>query len=137
MPAKQSKRGRLWLNNGSSVRLRPEYPNRAWSDDFVHERTNDGRAFRTLNILGKFTRQCLMIRVRRKLTAIDLIDAQPNESNTPTSMQVWARGEAASVRVEAGRKINRRDTTVGRLTSLYGVNRTTGWRSGIAKLNFD
>jgi putative transposase len=75
VPPKQPRRGRLWLTDGSCVRLRPEYPNHVWSYDFVHERTHDGRAFRTLNILDEFTRQCLMIRVRRKLTAIDVIDA--------------------------------------------------------------
>ena len=27
VPARQPKRGRLWLNDGSCIRLRPEYPN--------------------------------------------------------------------------------------------------------------
>ncbi|EBA14476.1 hypothetical protein RSK20926_01362 [Roseobacter sp. SK209-2-6] len=50
-PAKQPKKGRLWLNDGSCVRLRPEYQNHVWSYDFVHCRTDDGKAFRTLNII--------------------------------------------------------------------------------------
>ena len=35
VPHKQPKRGRLWLNDGSCIRLRPEYPNHVWSYDFV------------------------------------------------------------------------------------------------------
>lgn len=75
VPMKQPKRGRLWLNDGSCVRLRPEYPNHVWSYDFVYCRTNDGKAFRTLNIRDEHTRECLAIRVKRKLNSTDVIDA--------------------------------------------------------------
>ena len=44
VPMKQPKRGRLWLNDGSCVRLRPQRPNHVWSYDFVQDRTQDGRA---------------------------------------------------------------------------------------------
>lgn len=74
VPPKQPKRGRLWLNDGSCVRLRAEYVNHVWSYDFVHHRTNDGRAFRTLNVLDEFGRECLAIRVKRKLNSTDVID---------------------------------------------------------------
>lgn len=74
VPPKQPKKGRLWLNDGSCVRLRPEYPNHVWSYDFVHERTHDGRAFRTLNVLDEFTKESLVIRVKRKLNSVDVID---------------------------------------------------------------
>jgi putative transposase len=74
VPMKQPKRGRLWLNDGSCVRLRPEYRDHVWSYDFVHCRTDDGRAFRTLNVLDEFNRECLAIRVKRKLNSMDVID---------------------------------------------------------------
>jgi putative transposase len=74
VPAKQPKKSRLWLNDGSCIRLRPEYRDHVWSYDFVHHRTHDGRAFRTLNVIDEFTRECLMIRVKRKLNSIDVID---------------------------------------------------------------
>lgn len=45
VPQKQPKKGRLWLNDGSCVRLRPEYRNHIWSYDFVPCNTNDGKAF--------------------------------------------------------------------------------------------
>jgi len=75
VPMKQPKKGRLWLNDGSCVRLRPEYRNHVWSYDFVHCRTDDGRAFRTLNIIDEYSRECLAIRVDRKLNSGNVIDA--------------------------------------------------------------
>ena len=74
VPAKQPKRGRLWLNDGSCIRLRPEHPNHVWSYDFVEDRTHDGRKYRMLNVIDEFTRECLAIRVDRKLNSIDVID---------------------------------------------------------------
>ena len=74
VPGKQPKRGRLWLNDGSCVRLRAGRADHVWSYDFVHHRTHDGRAFRTLNVLDEFTRESLAIRVRRKLSSTDVID---------------------------------------------------------------
>jgi len=59
VPHKQPKRGRLWLNDGSCIRLRPEYPNHVWSYDFVEDRTHNGRKYRMLNIIDEFTRECL------------------------------------------------------------------------------
>ncbi len=55
MPAKQPKKGRLWLNDGSCIRLRPEHPNHVWSYDFVEDRTHDGRKFGMLNVVDEFT----------------------------------------------------------------------------------
>jgi len=75
VPHKQKKRGRLWMNDGSCVRLRAERPNHVWSYDFVHDRTHDGRAYRTLNIIDEYTREALMIRVDRKLNSTDVVDA--------------------------------------------------------------
>ena len=72
---KQAKKSRLWLNDGSCIRLRPERRNHVWSYDFVHCRTDDGKAFRTLNILDEFSRECLSIRVKQKLNSTDVIDA--------------------------------------------------------------
>ena len=56
VPMKQPKKGRLWLNDGSCVRLRPAYRNHVWSHAFVHHRTDVGKAFRTLNILDGIVR---------------------------------------------------------------------------------
>jgi putative transposase len=76
VPARQPKRGRLWLNDGSCVcvRLRPERPNHVWAYDFVEDRTREGRRFRMLNVVDEFTRECLAIRVGRQLRATDVID---------------------------------------------------------------
>ena len=74
MPMTQPKKGRLWLNDGACVRLRPEYRDHVWSYDFVHHRTDDGKVFRTLNILDEYSRECLAIRVKRKLNSTDVVD---------------------------------------------------------------
>ena len=74
VPHKQPKRGRLWLGDGSCIRLRAERPNHVWSYDFVEDRTHDGRKYRMLNVIDEFTHECLAIRVSRKLKAVDVID---------------------------------------------------------------
>jgi transposase InsO family protein len=74
VPVRQPKRGRLWLADRSCIRLRPEHPNHVWSYDFVEDRTHDGRKFRMLNVIDEFTRECLAIRVDRKLKGSDVID---------------------------------------------------------------
>ena len=73
VPAKQPKRGRLWLNDGSCVRLRPEYRNHVWTYDFVHERTHDGRALRMLTVVDEYSRECLAIKVSRRLNSGDVL----------------------------------------------------------------
>ena len=70
VPPKQPKRGRLWVNDGSCVRLRPERANHVWSYDFVH----DGRPIRMLTMIDEFTRESLAIRVGRRLCSEDVLD---------------------------------------------------------------
>ena len=94
VPAKQPKKGRLWFNDGSCVRLQAEYPNHVWSYDFVHCRTDDGRAFRTLNLIDEATRECLAIRVKRQLNSMDVIDVLTD--------QFIVRGVPAFIRSDNG-----------------------------------
>ncbi len=49
-------------------------PNHVWAYDFVEDRTRDGRKFRMLNVVDEFTRECLAIRVARRLGAAEVID---------------------------------------------------------------
>ena len=74
VPQKQPKKGRLWLNDGSCVRLRPEYPNHVWSYDFVEGRTHNGRKFRMLNIIDEFSREGLAMVPLRRFRSNDVID---------------------------------------------------------------
>jgi len=73
VPQKQPKRGRLWFNHGSCIRLRPQHKNHVWSYDFVADRTHDGRAFRMLTVIDEHTRECLAIHVQRKLKHDDVL----------------------------------------------------------------
>jgi putative transposase len=74
VPKKQKKRGRLWLNDGSCIRHRPEYKDHVWSYDFIATRTTDGRAVRMLCIVDEWTRECLSIDVARNFRAYDVVD---------------------------------------------------------------
>ena len=73
VPKKQPKRRRLWLNDGSCIRLRPQFKEHVWSYDFVMDRTADGRAFRMLNIIDEYTRECLATLIKRRITSQDVI----------------------------------------------------------------
>ena len=74
VPKKQPKRRRLWLNDGSCIRLRPAHRNHVWSYDFVADRTSDGRPIRMLTIVDEFTRECLAIDVAKRLTSEDVLE---------------------------------------------------------------
>jgi putative transposase len=74
VPSKQPKRERLWLNDGSCIRLRPERPNHVWAYDFVTDRTTEGRAFRMLTVVDEYTRECLAIVVDPKLDSTYVIE---------------------------------------------------------------
>jgi putative transposase len=74
VPQKQPKRSRLWLNDGSCIRLRPEYKDHVWSYDFVMDRTENGKAFKILNIIDEYTRECLATLVARKIKSEDVLD---------------------------------------------------------------
>jgi transposase InsO family protein len=67
IPAKHRPRKRLWLNDGSCVRLRPEWKNHVWAYDFVQCRTANGKAFRVLVVIDEYSRECLALHVARKI----------------------------------------------------------------------
>lgn len=122
---KHKKRGRLWLSDGSCVRLRPKRPNHVWSYDFVHERTHDGRAFRTLNIIDEFSKEALMIRVNRKLNSTDVVDAL-------TDLFIL-RGPPVYIRSDNGpefvaEKVRKWITTVGAKTAF--IEPGSPWENG-------
>ncbi len=73
-PQKHKPRGRLWLNNGSCIRLRPERPNHVWSFDFVEGHTHDGRSLRILTLIDEYTRECLALRVDRRINSFGVIE---------------------------------------------------------------
>ena len=73
VPRRQPKRGRLWLNDGSCIRLRPTHSGSVWSYDFTAARTHDGRSLKLLTVLDEYTRECLAIVVERKLRSDDVL----------------------------------------------------------------
>jgi putative transposase len=94
VPQKQRPRRRLWLNDGSCVRLRPERANQVWSYDFVSAMTHDGRLLRLLTMLDEYTRECLAIRVARRLGSYEVIE-------TLAEVMLW-RGIPEHIRSDNG-----------------------------------
>jgi len=74
VPKKQRKRGRLWMTDGSCLRMRPEHRNHVWAYDFVADRTANGRPLKILTIVDEFTRECLAINVARSIRSIDVLE---------------------------------------------------------------
>jgi transposase InsO family protein len=74
VPRKQPKRGRLWLNGGSCIRLRPTHKDHVWSYDFIFDRTRDGRAVKILTVIDEYTRECLALRAERSMRSEGLLE---------------------------------------------------------------
>jgi putative transposase len=74
---KHRPRGRLWLNDGSCIRLRPRHRNHVWSYDFVEAQTHDGRRIRLMTLIDEYTRECLAIRVARRINSLGVIETLP------------------------------------------------------------
>ena len=94
VPQKQRPRRRLWLNDGSCIRLRPERANHVWSYDFVSAMTHDGRMIRMLTMNDEYTRECLVIRVARRLGSYEVIEALAD-------VMLW-RGVPENIRSDNG-----------------------------------
>ncbi|MBI4480854.1 MAG: IS3 family transposase, partial [Acidobacteria bacterium] len=94
VPQKQRPRGRLWLNDGSCVRLRPERPNHVWSYDFVSDRTEDGRRLRILTLMDEYTRECLALPVERRMGSRQVME-------TLSDVMLW-RGIPEHIRSDNG-----------------------------------
>jgi putative transposase len=91
VPKKQPKRGRLWLNDGSCIRLRPEYKDHVWSYDFMVEHTTNGSAFKILTVIDEYSRECLSIKVARRITSQDVIDELFSLFSSGVSPNIYAQ----------------------------------------------
>ena len=125
VPAKQKPRGRLWLEDGSCVRLRPEHANHVWSYDFVSAMTHDGRTLRILTLIDEYTRECLALRVERRLNSLEVIDTLADV--------MLRRGVPEHIRSDNGpefiaRELQRWLANVGTRT-LY-IERGSPWENG-------
>ena len=94
VPTRQRPRGRLWLTHGSCIRVRPERRNHVGSYDLVSTRTHDGRAIRSLALIDEYTRECLALRVDRRLHSLEVIETLADVMGT--------RGMPAHLRSDNG-----------------------------------
>ena len=125
VPQKQKPRGRLWLNDGSCVRLRPERPNHVWSYDFMSARTHEGRTLRLLTLLDEYTRECLAIRVERRMGSQQIIEAL-------SDVMLW-RGIPEQIRSDNGpefiaQELRRRLANLG--TGTLYIEPGSPWENG-------
>src|ERR1700739_2324621 len=82
VPRKQKPRGRLWVNDGSCIRLRPQRRNHVWSYDFVEAQTHDGRKLRLMTLIDEFTRECLAIKVARRPKHFGVIETMADDARS-------------------------------------------------------
>ena len=133
VPVKQPKRGRLWLNDGSCVRLRPTHRDHVWAYDFVEDRTHDGRKLRMLVVMDEYTRECLAIDVGRKLNSENVLErlaylfatrGVPEHIRSDNGSEFSVRGEAVlEMRVDLSQPGNR----IWRQTSLSCGDQESSW----------
>jgi putative transposase len=125
VPQKQKPRARLWLNDGSCVRQRPVRPNHVWSYDFVSAITHDGRALRILTLIDEYTRECLAIRVARRLASLEVME-------TLADVMLW-RGVPEYVRSDNGPEFLAQELRqwLGKLrTGTLYIERGSPWENG-------
>ena len=125
VPAKQRPRGRLWLEDGSCVRLRPERANHVWSYDFVSAMTHDGRTLRILTLIDEYTRECLALRVARRLNSLEVIDTLADV--------MLERGIPEHIRSDNGPEFIARELRqwLGRVgTQTLYIERGSPWENG-------
>jgi transposase InsO family protein len=48
--------------------------NHVWSYDFVEAQTHDGRKVRLMTLIDEFTRECLAIRVARRINSLGVLE---------------------------------------------------------------
>lgn len=73
VPKKQPKKKRLYLNDGSCIRLKPCWKNHVWSYDFVSDRLMNGKKFKMLTVIDEYTRESLEILTEHSLKADDVL----------------------------------------------------------------
>ena len=125
MPSKQPKRGRLWLTDGSCIRLRPLYQHHVWSYDFVASRTHDGRALKLLTVLDEHTRECLAIVVARKIRSHDVLEVLADLYRPTRASRVSEVGQRTGVHREARAAVV---GARGRRDALYRAGQPVGER---------
>ena len=74
MARRQKKRRRLWLKDGSTIRLRPGHKDHVWSYDILEDKTYNGKKFRILNVIDEYTRECLLSFVSRRITSSEVVE---------------------------------------------------------------
>jgi len=73
VPRRQRKKRRLGSSANGCARRRAAHRDDVWCWDFIHDRTADGRPLKWLSVVDEYTRECLVLEVRRGLTAAAVV----------------------------------------------------------------
>jgi transposase InsO family protein len=74
VPKSRRKRRRLGTSANGCVRRRVRRPNEVWAWDFIFDRTTSGTSLKWLSVIDEFTRECLCLKVARRMTNGDIIE---------------------------------------------------------------
>src|SRR5262249_31683275 len=74
VPRKQREKRRLGHSGNSCTRRRPRGEDDVWAWDFIHDRTEGGGPLQWLSVVDEYTRECLVLEVRRGLPATTVIE---------------------------------------------------------------
>jgi putative transposase len=74
VPRKQRKKRHLGYSANGCLRHRSRHKDHVWAWDFIHDRTQEGRALKWLSIIDEYTRECLALEVGHGLTAERVIE---------------------------------------------------------------
>jgi len=74
VPKKPTKKRRLGSSANGCVRQRVERRNQVWAWDFIFDRTSNGTSLKWLSVVDEFTRECLCLKVSRRMTSRDIIE---------------------------------------------------------------
>ena len=71
LPRKRKKRKKA---SGCTRQWRARSPNEVWCCDFVFDRTQDGRILKLLTVVDEYTRECLEVRVEKRMNGLDVLE---------------------------------------------------------------
>ena len=115
-------KGRLWLNDGSCIRFRPTHRNQVWSYDFVEAQTHDGRRIRLMTLIDEYTRECLAIRVARRINSLGVVEAMADAMLT--------RGIPEHIRSDNGAEMTAKVVLARLGTALLYIEPDSPWENG-------
>ena len=128
VPRNVNKKKAIGIGANACDKRKATAPNDVWTWDFIHDRSNDGRALKFLVIIDEHTRECLALQPARSFKSTDVLDA--------LSAIVGERGAPTHIRSDNGSEfiaqaVKRWMTDTG-IEALY-IEPGSPWQNGYAE----